>query len=69
MVADAILSHSQSATRGGVLGVHQQAVCAPEQIAAMTVWGSLLEAAIHGKEDSGNVIALHAAADDQVAAA
>ena len=68
-VADAILSHSQSATRGGVLGVYQRAVRAPEQIAAMTVWGRLLEAAIHGKENSGNVIPLRAAADDQVAAA
>lgn len=68
-VADAILSHSQSATRGGVLGVYQRAVRAPEQIAAMAIWGRLLEAAIHGREEGGNVIPLHAGTDDQVAAA
>jgi integrase len=49
-VADAILNHRQSATRGGVLGVYQRAQRWPEQKAAMARWGALLEAAITGKD-------------------
>lgn len=45
-VADAILNHKQSATRGGVLGVYQRAQRWPEQVAAMTTWGDLLSAAL-----------------------
>jgi integrase len=49
VIADAILNHRQSATRGGVLGVYQRAQRWPEQVAAMQRWGALLEAAIAGK--------------------
>jgi hypothetical protein len=54
-VADAVLNHRQSATRGGVLGVYQQARRWPEQRAAMVRWGELLTAAIAG---GGEVIPL-----------
>ena len=40
-VADAILNHRQSATRGGVLGVYQRATRWPEQVKAMQLWGQL----------------------------
>jgi integrase len=46
VVADAILNHRQSATRGGVLGVYQRASRWPEQIKALQLWGRLLAAAI-----------------------
>jgi integrase len=42
-LADAILNHRQSATRGGVLGVYQKALRWPEQVDAMKHWGRLLE--------------------------
>jgi integrase len=45
-VADAILNHRQSATRGGVLGVYQLAQRWPEQVAAMKLWGDALMQAI-----------------------
>ncbi len=45
-VADAILNHRQSATRGGVLGVYQRASRWPEQVNAMELWGRLLATAI-----------------------
>jgi integrase len=45
-IADAILNHRQSATRGGVLGVYQRAQRWPEQVSAMTGWGDALAAAI-----------------------
>ena len=45
-VADAILNHRQSATRGGVLGVYQRAQRRPEQVTAMQVWNTLLADAI-----------------------
>jgi integrase len=45
-VADAVLNHRQSATRGGVLGVYQHAQRWPEQRAAMLAWGRALEQAI-----------------------
>ncbi len=38
-VADAVLNHRQSATRGGVLGVYQRASRWPEQVKAMEHWG------------------------------
>ncbi len=41
-VADAVLNHKQSATRGGVMGVYQQATRWPEQVQAMEGWGKLL---------------------------
>jgi integrase len=47
-VADAVLNHRQSATRGGVLGVYQRASRWPEQVKAMEFWGRLLAAAIEG---------------------
>lgn len=52
-LADAILNHRQSATRGGVLGVYQKALRWPEQVDAMKLWGRLLEQEIHrnGRED------------------
>jgi integrase len=49
-VADAVLNHRQSATRGGVLGVYQRASRWPEQVKAMELWGRLLAAAIEGLE-------------------
>lgn len=45
-VADAVLNHRQSSTRGGVLGVYQHARRWPEQAAAMHAWGEALTAAI-----------------------
>ena len=49
-VADAVLNHRQSATRGGVLGVYQRAQRWPEQVAAMNAWGRALETAISGEK-------------------
>jgi integrase len=54
-VADAVLNHRQSATRGGVLGVYQRASRWPEQVKAMELWGRLLAAAIEGREADANV--------------
>ena len=48
-VADAILNHKQSATRGGVLGVYQRAQRWPEQVDAMKIWDRvLISASPHG---------------------
>jgi integrase len=55
-VADAVLNHRQSATRGGVLGVYQRASRWPEQVKAMELWGRLLAAAIEGREADANVV-------------
>ena len=55
-VADAILNHRQSATRGGVLGVYQRASRWPEQVTAMELWGRLLAAAIEGRNADANVV-------------
>jgi integrase len=60
VVADAILNHRQSATRGGVMGVYQRASRWDEQVAAMKLWGQLLTAALHGKP-SNNVVDLQRA--------
>ena len=47
-VADAVLNHRQSATRGGVLGVYQLAQRWPDRVAAMKYWGDALINAIKG---------------------
>ena len=52
-VADAILNHRQSATRGGVLGVYQRASRWPEQVTAMQAWGRLLADALAHRPTSG----------------
>jgi integrase len=57
-VADAVLNHRQSATRGGVLGVYQRASRWPEQVRAMELWGRLLAAAIAGREQGAEVVQL-----------
>jgi integrase len=61
-VADAVLNHRQSATRGGVLGVYQRASRWPEQQKAMELWGRLLMAAIEGREADANVVPMTARA-------
>jgi integrase len=55
-VADAVLNHRQSATRGGVLGVYQRSRRWPEQVEAIQRWGVLLSAGM-----ADNVVKLHAA--------
>ena len=55
-VADAILNHRQSATRGGVLGVYQRATRWPEQVKAMQLWGQLLAAALNPGEADNKVV-------------
>jgi integrase len=55
-VADAVLNHRQSATRGGVLGVYQRASRWPEQMRAMEFWGRLLAKAIEGKTEGAEVV-------------
>jgi integrase len=59
-VADAVLNHRQSATRGGVLGVYQRASRWPEQLRAMELWGKLLAAALDGGESDTNVVPIAA---------
>ncbi|WP_439596702.1 tyrosine-type recombinase/integrase [Falsiroseomonas sp.] len=49
-VADAVLNHRQSGTRGGVLGVYQHAQRWPEQKAAVEKWGAALAEAIAAAE-------------------
>lgn len=53
-VADAVLNHRQSATRGGVLGVYQRATRWAGQLEAMETWGRLLASAIEGHEVAAN---------------
>jgi integrase len=60
MVADAILNHRQSATRGGVLGVYQRASRWPEQVKAMEHWGGLLAAALNPGEADAKVVPMTA---------
>jgi integrase len=62
VVADAVLNHRQSATRGGVLGVYQRASRWPEQVKAMELWGRLLATAIEGREADANVVSMTARA-------
>ncbi len=57
-VADAVLNHRQTATRGGVLGVYQQAQRWPEQVRAMQLWGEVLAAALDGREPGAEVVPL-----------
>ena len=59
-VADAVLNHRQSATRGGVMGVYQRSGRWPEQVKAMELWGRLLDAAIEGRDDDANVVRITA---------
>jgi hypothetical protein len=59
-VADAVLNHRQSATRGGVLGVYQRASRWPEQVNAMNRWGRLLADAIDGREPDATVVLMTA---------
>jgi integrase len=61
-VADAVLNHRQSATRGGVLGVYQRASRWPEQVKAMQLWGRILAAAIEGRAAVAEVVQLPARA-------
>jgi integrase len=60
-VADAVLNHRQSGTRGGVLGVYQRATRWPEQKRAMELWGRMLADAIEGRNTGAEVIAMPAA--------
>jgi integrase len=62
VVADAVLNHRQSATRGGVLGVYQRASRWPEQVRAMELWGRLLMAARDGGDADANVVPIAAPA-------
>jgi integrase len=55
-VADAVLNHRQSATRGGVLGVYQRASRWPEQVRAMTTWGNMLADALARSDATRNVV-------------
>jgi integrase len=55
-VADGVLNHRMSATRGGVLGVYQRASRWPEQVRAMELWGQLLTNAIGGVSAASNVV-------------
>ena len=57
-IADGILNHRQSATRGGVLGVYQRASRWPEQVKAMEHWGRLLATALDPSKSDGKVIPL-----------
>lgn len=50
-VADAVLNHRQSGTRGGVLGVYQHAQRRPEQEAAMRAWCDALATAIRAEAE------------------
>jgi integrase len=61
-VADAMLNHRQSATRGGVLGVYQRSSRWPEQVKAMELWGRLLTAALQGGEADAKVVPMVARA-------
>ena len=60
-VADAVLNHRQSATRGGVLGTYQRAQRWPEQVKAMILWGEMLAAAVEGKPHGAEVVELRPA--------
>ncbi len=62
-VADAVLNHRQSVTRGGVLGVYQRASRWPEQVKAVQLWGRMLSAAIEGREAGAEVVSLQARAE------
>jgi integrase len=62
-VADGLLNHRQSATRGGVMGVYQRSRRRREREAALALWAGLVEEAAAG--DAGlerNVVRLAAPA-------
>jgi hypothetical protein len=59
-VADAILNHRQSATRGEVLGVYQRASRWPEQVNAMEMWGRLLATDIDWRDVDVNIVPMTA---------
>lgn len=61
-VVDAVLNHRQAATRGGVLGVYQRARRWPEQVKAMGAWGTILAAAIEGRQPDAQAVRLPLAA-------
>jgi integrase len=61
-VADAVLNHRQSATRGSVLGIYQRGSRWPEQMRAVDLWGKLLAEAITGAPAPANVVPLVARA-------
>jgi integrase len=52
-VLDQLISHRQSATRSGVLGVYQRAKLLPAQRAAMADWDLIIKDAIGGDTDKG----------------
>ena len=56
VIADAVLNHRQSATRGGVLGVYQHAKHWPEQVKAMNCWGELLSAELGDRQPPSKVV-------------
>jgi integrase len=60
-VADSLLNHRQSATRGGVLGVYQRSRRQREREAALALWAGLVEQAAAADLD-GNVVRLAARA-------
>ena len=62
-VADAILNHRQSATRGGVMGICQRASRWPEQVKAMELWGRLLNGALDGRVSHTKVVPTPARVD------
>lgn len=61
-VADAVLNHRQSGTRGGVLGVYQHAQRWPEQKAALEKWGAALAEAIAAADRTRKVASSSTAA-------
>jgi hypothetical protein len=52
-VLDQLISHRQSATRSGVLGVYQRAKLWPQQCAAVREWDRILEKAVRGEVSAG----------------
>ncbi|MBX9748634.1 MAG: integrase arm-type DNA-binding domain-containing protein [Roseococcus sp.] len=59
-VADAVLNHRQSATRGGVLGVYQRAERWQEQAAAVRAWCDALAAALDPASRPQTVVPIRA---------
>jgi integrase len=52
-VLDQMISHKQSATRSGVLGIYQRSQRLPEQRRAMMEWDALIAGALGGTAGSG----------------
>jgi integrase len=57
-VLDQMISHKQSATRSGVLGIYQRSQRLPEQRRAMMEWDALITGAIGGTAASGKAAIL-----------